>query len=379
MGAGLREHEYTAPVLIGAFASAVLMMAPLLVGGYIDRLGFSPGQAGYLISADMAGMGLATIPAMWWLDRWSWHKVVQASLVLSALLTGLSGFLGQFDALWATRFAAGLCNGTALSVCLAALGLSANPVRGYGLWVVGQLAFGALGLAVMPALLAAWGLQGFYTVMAVILLLPLGVLNGLATGRNKIASQEQRGEGVPLLPVSLAIGGLLAFYIGLSSVWAYIERLGLAIPLSAQSIGNVLFVASLAGIIGALTAAALDKRFGHIIPVSLGVAVMLGAIALLLPASVWAYVAATIVFKFAWTFILPFLLGAINGADPGGRAVVIANIVIGGGLAIGPALAGALVAPGEYTVVVLLGGAAISACFVLSLPLIMRGARRPVV
>ena len=49
-------------VALGALTSFVLIIAPGLVGAFVNELGLTPQQAGYLISADMAGMGLAILP-----------------------------------------------------------------------------------------------------------------------------------------------------------------------------------------------------------------------------------------------------------------------------------------------------------------------------
>ena len=51
---------------------------------------------------------------------------------------------------------------------------------------------------------------------------------------------------------------------------------------------------------------------------------------------------AALLFKFTWTFVLPFILARVAGLDNNGRLMNSINLVIGGGMAAGPALAGAL-------------------------------------
>ncbi|HBZ8933699.1 TPA: MFS transporter, partial [Klebsiella pneumoniae] len=54
------------------------------------------------------------------------------------------------------------------------------------------------------------------------------------------------------------------------------------------------------------------------------------------------YAIAALLFKFTWTFVLPFILARVAGLDNSGRLMNSINLVIGGGMAAGPALAGAL-------------------------------------
>jgi predicted MFS family arabinose efflux permease len=74
---------------------------------------------------------------------------------------------------------------------------------------------------------------------------------------------------------------------------------------------------------------------------------MLAAIALLAgQPGIVRYAAAAFLFKFAWTFALPFILASLAAADRSGRLINAANMVIGGGLALGPLLAGHLIQAG---------------------------------
>ncbi|MDF7745988.1 MFS transporter, partial [Klebsiella pneumoniae] len=47
-------------------------------------------------------------------------------------------------------------------------------------------------------------------------------------------------------------------------------------------------------------------------------------------------------FKITWTFVLPFILARVAGLDNSGRLMNSINLLIGGCLAAGPALGGAL-------------------------------------
>lgn len=58
---------------------------------------------------------------------------------------------------------------------------------------------------------------------------------------------------------------------------------------------------------------------------------------------------AAVLFKFAWTFILPYLLSTLAGLG-NAHAMSVVNLMIGTGFAIGPLLSGALIeSTGNFT------------------------------
>ncbi len=48
------------------------------------------------------------------------------------------------------------------------------------------------------------------------------------------------------------------------------------------------------------------------------------------------YAIAALLFKFTWTFVLPFILARVAALDNNGRLMNSINLVIGGGMAAGP-------------------------------------------
>ncbi|HCJ05419.1 MAG TPA: MFS transporter, partial [Raoultella ornithinolytica] len=79
------------------------------------------------------------------------------------------------------------------------------------------------------------------------------------------------------------------------------------------------------------------------IPVWLGYGLLILSIVLLVSHPLlMRFALAALLFKFTWTFVLPFILARVAGLDNNGRLMNSINLVIGGGMAAGPALAGAL-------------------------------------
>ncbi|RLA52512.1 MAG: hypothetical protein DRR42_07345 [Gammaproteobacteria bacterium] len=369
-------------LLIGALVMAILLLAPIVVGAYITELGFSVQQAGYLISADMAGIGFATIPALFWLPRFSWHLVFKISLLATIALHIASALTGDFTQLLAIRFFCGLGSGTIVAVCIVCFGLTRHPDRVYALWVAGQLLIGAFGLAVLPHVMPEWGIKVVFFSLAATSGAALLFLKYIPssieaaqpiTGAKHHAHLGTKSTG----KIALGIAGLYLFYVALSGVWAYIERIGVSAELTPEHIGYILAIASILGIAGALTASVLDTRWGRLVPTAFGLVIIVtGLLALSGVNSVNTSAAALFIlgaftFKYAWTFILPYFLASISSQDKSGRAIVIANIFVGAGMASGPAIAAQFITGESYTSLITMGIICMLVCFLLFLPLIL--------
>ena len=95
--------------------------------------------------------------------------------------------------------------------------------------------------------------------------------------------------------------------------------------------------------IGAGGAALRGTRRADRLPVWLGYGLLIVSVGLLVGQPLLArYAIAALLFKFTWTFVLPFILARVAGLDNSGRLMNSINLVIGGGMAAGPGLAGVL-------------------------------------
>jgi MFS family permease len=107
--------------------------------------------------------------------------------------------------------------------------------------------------------------------------------------------------------------------------------------------GTVLAIGSLFGVAGASLATAFAARKGQWVLVG-GYALMALAIAALFrEPPLERFALAAFVLKGASTFTLPFILGRVASIDGQGRLMSITNMAIGGGLAIGPLITGAII------------------------------------
>ena len=348
-------------VMLGMMASAILFISPVLIGSMVELLEFTDAQAGYVVSAELAGMSLAALPALYWAPRVNWR--VALLLALCAVIVGnfVSAAFVDFYSLVTMRFLVGLAGGSAMAICLATIGLTRDPDRTFGLWVTGQLRFGAIGLFVLPRTLSVTGYGFIYIVIAIMITGLLFLLRFLPQYGHPVSKADS-----PRLPdarhfsgLVLGTGGLLAifvFYVGQYGIWAYLDRMGAAAGLQQETIGEALSLATIIGVMGALSAAVLSARYGRLLPIAVGSGISICAMGLLLDGfGFYRYVLATCIFSFTFNFILPYLMACVASIDDTGRLIILSNMSSGAGLAAGPALAAVLQVSFGYTAVISAG------------------------
>lgn len=356
-------------VLFAAITPAVLLMAPAIAAQLASQWHLSPTQIGDLFSAELGAMSLATLPAIWWLKHIDWRRAALCSAVLFIVANLLSMLAHDYSLLLMARFGSALAGGSLMIICLASAAASPSPSRAYGFWVMGQLVLGAVGLSLLPMLFQRFGLGACYLILALLMTLCLPLARCFPTGAAHPASDAPQAPAISWLKASLGILGILTFYISLSGVWTFIGAIGSQSGLSAQTNGDILAVATLMGIVGALCATLFGDRLPRSALLLLGYGLMAGSVlALLGQPQLARFALAALVFKFTWTFILPLILARMAEMDRSGRLMNASNLVISAGLAIGPTLAGRLIESSGGFQGLLLGGAVIT---LLSLALVL--------
>ena len=343
------KGTYAYIAVFSAVLYTVLLIAPVIAGKLIEQFGLTPVQVGTLFSLELGAFSLATVPAYLWLRRINLRTASYVFTAIVILGNVVSGFVDDFSLLVAARVVTSLAAGSITVIILTLSGKTANPSRAFGIFVVFQLAMGALILAVFPSLFAAAGVAAIYWTLAGLAVLCLLVVNRidgevLRAAAPITAAAPQR---VPVLKAAAGMAAVLLFYVALSGVWSFIAQIpaGTGIDLSASSL--VLSLATVAGILSALVATALGDTPRRKLYLIAGYAGMALSIALLFgsPALI-RFAFAAVIFKFAWTFILPYLLSTLSALSSGGHLMNTTNLMIGTGFSIGPIVSGALIQSG---------------------------------
>ena len=164
----VNEHALTQPsglvftarllaaiVIFAAIAPGILMTAPAVAAQLASEWRLSPGQIGYLFSAELGAMSLATLPAWWWMSRLSWRRVALCACAVFLAANLVSATVSQYETLLIARFVASLAGGTLMILCISCAAGTANPSRVYAFWVLGSCCWGGSGCCCSPACLPA--------------------------------------------------------------------------------------------------------------------------------------------------------------------------------------------------------------------------------
>ena len=332
-------------VAFAAITPMALLVAPALAAQLGAELGVGPSQIGTYFFVENGAFSAASLLGLFWLGRVNVRVVGMIALavfVIGNLATAL--LLSDYATLLLLRAFTGFGGGTLMVLSMVSAQDADNPERVFGYWVVGQLVAGAIGLAVLPHLFAGFGLKSFYLVLGILALLLAPLSKGFrAPAASKPAGPRSAPGSRFVLLAILAVAAILAFYIAIGGVWTFASMAAEQAGLQPAGIGNILATATLFGIAGALIASFLGGRVARRLMLLLGYAILvLSVVALALLKGSLGYIVAICAFKFAWTFVLPFIIAEVASRDPSGRLVASTTMIIGTGLSLGPLFAGTM-------------------------------------
>jgi len=335
-----------AGVLVSVIGIFALLTMPLIIGLLTAQLGFSIQQANNVIIAEVAGGALASITAMFWIQRISWRKAVVGAICVVVVGNLLSTFQTDPTIFIVLRFLIGfLGQGVAFALGIAIIHGTSDADRNFGFVIASQVAFGVLSLLILPRLVESSGsVGGFYVPLAVLAASCLVFVRHVPVGP---ASHGEAGSGVAKVSLTNPITGLVVMVIwctGLGAIWAFVQAIGQIGGLEATAASDAIALSTFIAISGALAAAALAGKLGRLVPVSIALIVQLIVVFLLQGQMSWVeFAVKAAVFQTFWNLTGPFIMGAIATADSTGRVSVLIPAAQTSGFFVGPAIVGPLV------------------------------------
>ena len=324
-------------IYLAVVGPCVFIIQPGFVQGLVENLGLTPGEAGYIASAEMWGLALTTIVLTVVAHKYDWQKLTFCFLIVAVI--GNLASIGQTDVLLLglARVLTGLGLGGMISLPFAMMGLTRNPDRNFGFIVVWVLLYGALGLFAIPWALAIIKLNGILLFLAVFCALGLPLIRYLPRRADDHLQETECTDHYSGPVKGFTLLGILAFNTAIGIVWAYIFLVGVNGGMAEQSVANVLTISQFLGVAGALLAATLATAIGRLIP--LGIAIIgcgIGVAWLLNDISYLVYATAIYLFNFMWNVAQPYLLALMASFADGGKMIVRGVCLQMIGFAIGP-------------------------------------------
>ena len=335
-------------IAASAVALLVLTTGPLLVGVYVTTLELSARSAGLLFSLEMFGFMVGAIAMFALLLRNRW-QVVTAALAVMTGANVLCVFADAILLLAVCRCLSGFGAGILMTMTMLVIGRLRNPDAIYGLWTVGQLSLGAVGLLVFPVVMAAIGLPGFFAIIASLSAMLFATVRFYSPTAPAFGPPQGavRKDAGPILGW-VCLAGIFVYYAGQAAVWAYLERIGISWALQPDTVSLILFAGLLAGIVGASLAVLVSNRAGRVIPVTASLALSAVSIGILtISGDGTRFGLAVLLFNLAWYLFLPYGSAVIAEVDRNGKLLTGLAVVFPGSLAAGPAAAALLVRDGE--------------------------------
>ena len=353
MSEGARDPRFLLASAAAATGVSTLPLytVPLVVGALIDQRGYTPDQAGYLLTGEIFALSVTALLLSPRIGTLPWRRLVGLASVLVIAGNVGSVFVSGADALLLSRMIAGVGGGMIFACGNAALAASVDRARHYAKVLGFGVISGSVGLAVLPFAIGAYGVPGaFGSVLAislvllpVVLLIPKrGTRMQSATGMSRPATGHV-GVGV------LVVIGALITSLGQGAFIAFVERMGLHTGLSATVVGQVLSITNVAGLLGAGFAAWLGLKAGYLWPIAAGI-FFNGALILLIAQTddPWVYSIALFAELISLFVFAPFQISLGATLSPGGQWATAAagTQLLGSGL--GPAVGGIVVASSGY-------------------------------
>jgi predicted MFS family arabinose efflux permease len=373
-----RQRDGIAPLLgIGVATAAAHIgnnFTTYLIGGLIDRYGFSPIRMGAWSMAETLAYAAAMFLVAPRVGRLSPRTMlVVASILIVVAQLGSAG-TSSYPLLLGGRIATGLGFGLANTALNLAAARTAHPARAISIGIACQTVLYALINIVLPLIGARWGVSSMFVALGI-----LSAAFALAASLLPKARMSPGGIGEAVhAPIGVdgarVLAAMALFTFGSLAIWPFMERAAHAIAIPATQFGRYQSLATLASAFGNLALAIWVARMRRMAPLALAlISCGLASALLTTTGSAFGFATALILYNASWFVTYPLLLGIGYAVDPGGRLAVLCSAVWLAMMSLGSLVTGSIAQVfGGYTAVGPMGLAFCLAALALIWPLARR-------
>lgn len=311
--------------------------------------GLSEAQAGFVVMAEAASVGLTAMIVSPLMKSWSRRSLtyVASALVLGANL--LSAYAPLYEALIVYRILSGIGCGVAVATSKATVADSRSPERFFAFMLV----FAGLGLALLLKVLAYVAdiaqHRGVFLTLATTVLL-LSVLLIWLPGRPSSEVLIQKSQNQPPAQgggrwsIAMVLLAVLVNGTGIGALWGFSERIASSAGISSDLVGTAMLITSLFGVITALAVALIGDRTGKTLPLVIGLLTQgAGAVMLSYSNTYAVYFAGLALFQIGWYLHFPYFVAIAAMLDAYGRLIAVFYGIFLLSISFGPGLAGLFV------------------------------------
>lgn len=324
------------------------ILVPLWLG--IASASFELGEStgGWLVTTELGAMAIASLFISTRMDKLNRRTVAWLGIILAVAgnLMAIYAFQNvSFSALFAARGIAGLGEGLIVASVNAAAAGTHNPTRTFALMSGAFIAIAALVFASAPFVVEMFGGAGVFGLMGAIGLVTALAIVALPSKIKNIGTSESRlttpfNRRAILMLLGFAIAN--ACFI---SVWTFVGQIGIqSFGLHLETVGSVLGLATLLGILGPLGANFMGLKLGKSPPVCVALGLYwLALLAFSFSNDSIVYISAVCGASIVVMFFITFMMTRFGELDVNGRVAAAAPAFQSLGNAIGPALGGSVI------------------------------------
>ena len=348
--------------LVSAAGALLFNLMPTILALAASQFSLTDDQVGAVGSSYLGGFAVVATTSNLWIDRFSWRLVGAIAALLSVVGLASSAFATSFPTLLASLGLAGASLGTLYTICIAVVSEHHRPDRAFGVKLTGEVALAIVGLLALSAfattrtdfsasMLMLAGLSGTAALMGLVAF-PSG--RTVLPPEKRFAMVRRAGGSVRAprnLTPWLGLAALFVSFSGLAALWAFVSQLAPTFGVDADAAESVLTTTLVVSGVAGLTAALLGDKFGRIKPLATGMLLAIVGVA----AFEWGrdfspYLIGVVLTGGLWNFPLAYQMGMIASADERGNVAVLMPAALAVGGALGPVVAGALLAGADgYT------------------------------
>jgi predicted MFS family arabinose efflux permease len=327
---------------------AVMVGMPVISTLWVNELGFTEEQVGFVASADLFGLAFGAVIAYFVVARYDRRilTIAAASFAITANL--LCIYFQSFEATLLLRLAAGLGAGLYTGIAVATIGGHSRPAFAFGLELFAFAGSQGIELKFLPYL----SIEEMYIALAATFAVGLLFISWLprrpADASLDVEVDVAEADGkhhvehkhVPAYVPWLVLTAVVFTYINIGAYWTYIELATVDSAASPEWVASMLVYTSVFSVIGCLFAVLLSNRYGLARPLLLTL-IFQASIVIMLVFGITNYSVAfsMFAFNFCWIFVDIYQAATIANVDRSGRYVSLLPAAQGFGNGLGPAMA----------------------------------------
>lgn len=346
----------------------VINFLPLLVSTITASFSLSEQQSGFIASSDMAGYTLGTIVAFLLIMHVDWRTLARFSLTVMLLANLACTEASGFWPLMTLRFFSGVGGGLVTAVLLSTIAQLRNPDAVYGAWFALLSLLTIVGSAAFPTILELGGLPAAFLALATMVAIALPCLSSMPRQPAHCVHTNSR-TGAQAKALILIICSVLVLTMGIGSTWTFLGQIGTNAGFGIEAVSYAIAISAFGGVAGGLAASWLNIRIGRSAPVIMAsIGLVTSVLVLMAETPKYAlFVACCVSVYCLWTFILPYLLGALAEAEHSGQSLALGSTAQGAGFMLGPFLASILLSTASYNAVLAFSAVAVTLSLLLFL------------